>query len=80
MGIRLDFRNEISHNRPMTEKNIYRQLVKHFGTQVKAAEAIGCDQSSLSNWCRGKVKPSAQVAFRIEKLTEGKFKAIDLVS
>lgn len=49
-------------------------VVRHFGTQVKAAKALGITQPSVSNWLsRGAVPPLQQ--FRIEKLTRGKLKA-----
>lgn len=57
---------------------LFTQLVSHFGTQTKAADALGVDQTSISGWVRGKHGMSPAVALRAEKLTAGKFKAADL--
>ncbi|MDF3917490.1 Cro/CI family transcriptional regulator [Salinicola salarius] len=59
-------------------ENIFEQLVTHFGTQEKTAAALNVDQSSVSNWIRGKHGMSPLVALRVESLTRGEFKAVDL--
>jgi DNA-binding transcriptional regulator YdaS (Cro superfamily) len=52
----------------------FDQLIKHFGTQAKAAEIIGCTQPTLSNWKnRGRIPGIQQL--RIEHVTKGKLKA-----
>jgi hypothetical protein len=52
----------------------FDQLIKHFGTQSKAADALGCSQPTLSNWkTRGRIPGIQQL--RIEHLTKGRLKA-----
>lgn len=54
----------------------FNQLLNHFGTQVKAAEALGCTQPTLSNWKkRGRIPHLQQL--RIEHITGGKLRAKD---
>lgn len=48
------------------------QLIAHFGTQEKAAEAIGVTQGSVSAWRRGIPVPRQ---FQIEVLTQGALQA-----
>ena len=58
--------------------NIYQQLVKHFGNQVKTAKALGVKQPSVSGWVRGRKKMSELVAMQAQKATKGEFRATDL--
>lgn len=52
----------------------YDQLIYFFGTQVKAATALGVTQPTMSNWkARGRVPPLQQL--RIEHITKGKLRA-----
>lgn len=52
----------------------FDQLIKHFGTQVAAAKALGVTQPTMSNWkSRGRIPLVQQL--RIEVLTQGKLKA-----
>lgn len=52
----------------------FDQVIKHYGSQVAAAHAIGVTQPTLSNWkARGRIPQLQQL--RIEHLTEGKLKA-----
>jgi DNA-binding transcriptional regulator YdaS (Cro superfamily) len=57
---------------------LYKSVVDYFGTQEKCAEAIGVTQSAVHQWVAGKSYMSGEIAFAVEKATEGKFKAIDL--
>lgn len=57
---------------------IFEQLVSHFGSQVKAAEALGVKQGTVSGWVSGKHGMSAVTALRAERVTQGEFKATDL--
>lgn len=46
------------------------QLIKHYKTQVAAALAIGCNQSTVSNWCKqGRIPDSQQL--RIQAVSGG---------
>lgn len=57
---------------------LYEKVVKHFGGQQKTADALDIAQPSVSAWLTGKNQMSAVVAFKIEHITQGKFKAPDL--
>lgn len=53
----------------------YAQLVKFFGTQQKAADAIGVTQASVCRWnteTHGRIPPLQQ--FIIERITGGALK------
>jgi len=54
------------------------RLIKHFGTQESAAEALGVKQGTVSGWVRGKHGVSPAVALRAERLTDGRFTAAEL--
>lgn len=60
------------------QPTIFQSLVSHFDTQVKTAELLKVDQATVSGWVRGKHGMSPAVALRAEKLTEGKFTAVQL--
>ena len=56
----------------------FEKLIKHFGTQVAAADAIGVTQPTISNWrARGRIPHLQQL--RIEHVTKGKLKAQPLM-
>lgn len=57
---------------------IYKQVVEHYGTQQKMADAIGCSQTLVWRWLNGRAKMPTHFALKVEKLTNGKFKAVDL--
>jgi DNA-binding transcriptional regulator YdaS (Cro superfamily) len=50
------------------------KLIKHFGSQVAVAEALGISQPTVSMWkARGKIPALQQL--RIEQITGGQLKA-----
>lgn len=51
-------------------QNLYLELVKHFGTQEVAAQAIGVKQSTINGYLKGKWNMSEKVAIRTQKLQE----------
>lgn len=55
-----------------------KRLVAHFGTQYKLAEALGVTESAVSQWISTGGLP-ARRAIKVEQLTKGEFKAIDIV-
>lgn len=60
----------------MTE---FEQVIEHFGNQSKLALALGVTRQAVALWkIEGSIPPGNAV--QIERLTEGKFKAIDLVA
>lgn len=51
-------------------------VIKHFGSQVAVAHAIGVTQPTISNWkSRGSIPKLQQL--RIEHITGGKLRAKD---
>ncbi|MCG2572272.1 helix-turn-helix domain-containing protein [Acinetobacter sp. ME22] len=59
-------------------ETIYQNLVDHFGGQIATASALTVSQSTISGYVSGRWNMSEKVAFRAEKATSGKFKAVDL--
>lgn len=50
------------------------QVIKHFGSQVAVANALGVQQPTISNWrTRGRIPHLQQL--RLEHVTKGKLKA-----
>lgn len=56
----------------------YQEVVDFFGTQSKTAHALNVAQPSVNAWVLGKSRMSAITALQVEKLTQGKFKAVEL--
>ncbi|ENU80617.1 hypothetical protein F975_01671 [Acinetobacter sp. ANC 3789] len=59
-------------------EKIYQKLVDYFGGQIATATALAISQSTISGYVSGRWNMSEKVAFRAEKATLGKFKAVDL--
>lgn len=57
---------------------VVMRLIKHFGTQVAVAVAVGVDQTTVSGWLRGKHAVSFESAVRIQIATSGAFQAVEL--
>ncbi|MFA9487097.1 MULTISPECIES: transcriptional regulator [unclassified Moraxella] len=53
-------------------------LIQHYGSQELLAKALGVTQGAISQWKTGKTTISPTNALKIEKITDGKFKAVDL--
>lgn len=54
------------------------QLIEHFGgTEKGLADALGVSQPTVHAWKTGKHGVSALKALEIERITEGKFRAVD---
>lgn len=58
--------------------HIISDLVAHFGSQGKTAKAVGCSQATVFKWLHGQMNISALNALKIENITSGKFRAVDL--
>jgi hypothetical protein len=57
--------------------DVLDQVVAHFGSKSRLARAVGTTRQAINGWrARGVVPPSK--AIRIEMITGGKFKALDL--
>lgn len=50
-----------------------KDVIKYYGTQQKAAEALGCKQPSISEWVKSGEVPKLR-QYQIEKITKGKLK------
>ena len=61
----------------MMESGTFIELIRHFETQAALAKAMGVTPSAISQWVRRGSIP-AEHAIAIERVTEGKFKAVDL--
>ncbi|AKG15604.2 YdaS family helix-turn-helix protein [Moraxella bovoculi] len=62
----------------MNYQEKYKQLSELFETQQAMADALGCSQPLIWKLLNGKVYMSAHIAIRAEKITKGKFLAVDL--
>lgn len=51
-----------------------QQVTDHYGNQQLSADALGCNQSTVSDWVRAGIVPDAR-QLQIEKQTKGKLKA-----
>ena len=56
---------------------ILENVIAHFGNQNKMAKRLGVSRQVITMWKMQNAIPSNR-AIQIEKMTEGKFKAIDL--
>lgn len=51
-----------------------QEVIQHFGTQVKAAQALGIKQSSVAGWIKNGVVPEGR-QYQIQLLTGGQLRA-----
>ncbi|MGI9141639.1 MAG: transcriptional regulator [Fluviibacter sp.] len=61
----------------MIESGTFIALIKHFETQAALGRAVGVTPSAISQWVRRRAIP-AEHAITIERVTDGKFRAVDL--
>ena len=54
------------------------EVVKHFGGQYRLAGALNVSSAAVCLWIKGEKIPPLR-AIQIEELTDGKFKAKDLI-
>lgn len=54
------------------------KIIEFFGTQETTAKAVGCSQATIFKWLHKKMNVSTFYALKIEKLTNGQFRAVDL--
>lgn len=59
-------------------KKILLELIAEYGSQEKLARAIGVKQGTITGWIHGKHGINELNALRIEKMTNGRVRAIDL--
>ncbi|WP_323842920.1 transcriptional regulator [Moraxella sp. Pampa] len=54
------------------------KLITEFGNQVKLAKKVGVKQGTVTGWLNNRHGMREIYALKVEKLTNGKFKAADL--
>lgn len=54
------------------------ELIEHFGNQNQMAKKLGVTRAYIWQWVKAGKVPARQ-AIKIEELTDGKFKAVDLI-
>ena len=57
----------------------FEQVVTHFGSQAKLARALNVTRQAITLWKSADLIPPGN-AVEIERLTDGKFKAVDLTA
>lgn len=57
---------------------MFNEVVKYFGSQAELSRAMGVSRAAVAQWKSLGGFPPGQ-CFMIEELTEGKFKAKDLI-
>lgn len=62
----------------MNKDETIAKVIDFFGSQAKLAKAIGVEQGTVTGWLNRKHGINAINALKIEKATNGKFKAVDL--
>lgn len=53
-------------------------VIEHFGNQAELAKALKVDPAAVSQWLSNGYIPPRR-AIEIEMITDGKFKAVDLI-
>ena len=54
------------------------QVIEWFGSHANMARALGVDRSAVTQWVKADGLPATR-AVEVEKLSGGRFKAVDLV-
>lgn len=62
----------------MSKNHVVKNLIANFGSQILLADALGLKQGTITGWLNNKHGISERNALKIEKLTNGKFRAVDL--
>ena len=57
----------------------FEELINHFGNQAKLAKALNVTRQAITLWKMADTIPPGN-AVEIERITDGKFKAVDLVA
>lgn len=55
---------------------MYYKIISHFGTQANLARALGVSRVAVTQWKTDGIP--ANQAIEIERITGGKFKAVDI--
>ena len=62
------------------KSKIMQKVIEHFGSQTELAAKLGITIQHVNGWCRERTSIPVIQAFKIEKLTRGKFKASQLIN
>lgn len=63
----------------VTKRKILKDIITHFGSQTRLAQKLGVTLQYVNGWCNGREHVPLIQALKIEKLTDGKFKASEIV-
>ena len=55
-----------------------KEIIKWFGSQVELARQLGVTQAAVAQWV-GDEKVPPYRAIQIERITDGEFKAVDII-
>ena len=55
-----------------------KEIIKWFGSQVELARQLGITQAAVAQWVADEKVPPYR-AIQIERITDGQFKAIDVI-
>jgi len=64
---------------PKINKEILKEAIKHCGGMNQLADKVRVSYKSVLDWTSGRSGLSIQNALKIEKATDGKIKAKDLI-
>jgi len=56
-----------------------KRVIKHFGSKAKLARALGIQRSNITLWLSGAKNIPPKQAINIERITDGEFKAVDIL-
>ena len=54
------------------------EIIRRFGSQVELARQLGVTQAAVAQWVADEKVPSYR-AIQIERITDGQFKAVDII-
>ena len=55
-----------------------KEIIKWFGSQVELARNLGVTQAAVAQWVADEKVPPYR-AIQIERITDGEFKAVDII-
>ena len=55
-----------------------KEIIKWFGSQVELARQLGMTQAAVAQWVADEKVPLYR-AIQIERITDGQFKAVDII-
>jgi DNA-binding transcriptional regulator YdaS (Cro superfamily) len=67
------------YNKDKEKAMVIERVIKHFGSKAKLARALGIQRSNITLWLSGAKNIPPKQAIEIEKITDGQFKAVDIL-